>query len=176
MHPFVFILLALILLLSAVGVLLVKEPVRCALFGALAFIALGLFFIGLGAEFIGLVQLLVNVGAVAILIVFVVLLTRQHVAVTPRFSPTALGGLLTAGLLLAGFMVAVFRSPSLAERTAAEVPEGVIASIGEALVSTHLIPLQAVAVLLTAALIGAALFVWDEPPPENPPEGGSEND
>jgi len=223
MLPFVFILLALILLLSAVGVLLVKEPVRCALFGALAFIALGLFFIGLGAEFIGLVQLLVNVGAVAILIVFVVLLTRQHVAVTPqghfiwrfqarvtplgvpmrlqkglkadrlqgtsptpgqikcprvtpRFSPTALGGFVTAGLLLAGFMVAVFRSPSLAERTPAELPEGVIARIGEALVSTHLIPLQAVAVLLTAALIGAALFVWDEPPPENPPEGGSEND
>ena len=78
--------------------------------------------------------------------------------------------------MLAGFWTALFRSPSLAQKTPAELPEGVIARIGEALVSTHLIPLQAVAVLLTAALIGAALFVWDESPPENPPRGGSEND
>ena len=176
MNPIVFSLLGLLLIGSATGVLLVKEPVRCALFGALAFLALGLLFIALGSEFLGLVQLLVNVGAVAILIVFVVLLTRRKSVTTRRFGPTAFGGLMTAGLLLVGMWAAVFRSPSLADRTAGEVPEGLVAAIGTHLVGSHLLPLQAAAVLLTAALIGAALFVWDEDQPDPPKPGDSADD
>jgi len=158
-----FIILSILLLIFAMGVLTIKDPVRCALAGAAAFITLGLLFIAAGAEFLGFVQLLVNVGAVAILIVFVILLTRPSAGSARRLSPTAKGGLFTAVLLLTALGWALWHSPLLMRKPIAELPEAMIAPVGERLVSTHLLPLEVVAILLTAALIGAVLFVWDEP-------------
>lgn len=172
MNLIVFSALSLLLLAAAFGVLLIGDQIRCALAAALTFVGLGLFFIALGVEFLGLVQLLVYVGAVAILIVFVLLLTRQHAVKMKRFGPTAYGGMITAAILLVGIWLAIWHSPSLNVEITAEPEPDMIATIGERLLSTHLLPLQTVAVLLTAAMIGAALFVWDDFRPRNPPKSG----
>ncbi len=50
--------------------------VHCALALAVAFAGIGTIYLNLGAQFLGLAQLLVYVGAIAVLIVFVILLTR----------------------------------------------------------------------------------------------------
>jgi NADH-quinone oxidoreductase subunit J len=162
MNTAMVLLLGVLLLGSALAVAVLRQPVHCALAAALVFGALAVIFVALGAEFVGLVQLLVYVGAVAILIVFVILLTRAGPAVTRRRVFVVLPGVLVAVNLAAGLLLALYASPSLAGGRAGEVPASMIRAIGHMLVGSHLVPLQAVAVLLTAALIGATLFVWDE--------------
>src|SRR6266511_5067145 len=61
---------------SAIAAMTLRNLVHCALCLALTFAGLAALYLQLNAEFVGLVQILVYVGAVAILIVFAILLTR----------------------------------------------------------------------------------------------------
>ena len=60
----------------AIAAMALRQLVHCALCAAAAFAGLALIYLQLDAEFVGFAQLLVYVGAIAILIVFAVLLTR----------------------------------------------------------------------------------------------------
>ncbi len=64
--------------------------VHCALALAVAFAGIGALYLSLGAQFLGLAQLLVYVGAIAVLIVFVILLTRGGDSDSPPLSPARL--------------------------------------------------------------------------------------
>src|SRR4026209_1871683 len=61
---------------SAGAALSFRNPVHCVLCLVLAFSGLAAFYLQLGAEFVGFAQILVYIGAVAILVVFAILLTR----------------------------------------------------------------------------------------------------
>ena len=71
-----FLVLAGITLVSAAGAMVLRTVVHSALALALAFAGIGLLFLNLNAQFLGLAQLLMYVGAIAVLIVFVIMLTR----------------------------------------------------------------------------------------------------
>ena len=73
-----FLILAAITLAGACAAMLLRGLVHCALAVAIAFAGLGALYLNLGAQFLGLAQLLVYVGAIAVLIVFVILLTRSE--------------------------------------------------------------------------------------------------
>jgi NADH-quinone oxidoreductase subunit J len=62
---------------GAVAAMSLRNPVHCALSLVVTFVGLAGLYLGLGAQFLGLAQVLVYVGAVAILLVFVMLLTRS---------------------------------------------------------------------------------------------------
>src|SRR4249920_3714397 len=72
----VFLILALVTLLSAAAAMSLRNLVHCALSLVVTFAGLAALFLQLNAEFAGFAQILVYVGAVAILIVFAILLTR----------------------------------------------------------------------------------------------------
>src|SRR5450755_1793443 len=61
---------------GALAAVLLKNTVHCALALTVAFAGLALLFLKLGAQFAGFAQILVYIGAVAILVVFAILLTR----------------------------------------------------------------------------------------------------
>ena len=71
-----FIIIALLTIASASAAMSLRNLVHCALSLALTFTGLAALFLQLNAEFVGFAQILVYVGAVAILIVFAILLTR----------------------------------------------------------------------------------------------------
>jgi NADH-quinone oxidoreductase subunit J len=154
----------LIILAAALGSTLFRQPVHCALCAALSFAAIGLLFINIGAEFVGMIQLLVYAGGVGILVVFVLMLAPVDQTRVPRHL-TGVSFLLSAGTALAVFGAlawVILGSPSLKDAVASPFPEASVQAIGEHLMTTHLIPLQIVGVLLTAALIGAVLTVSEK--------------
>jgi len=167
-----FLIPALLMLLAAAAAVMLRNLVHCALCLALSFIALGVLFIALGAEFVGLVQFLVYVGAVTMLILFAILLTPAS-EVAASNNPlrafklsralNAVGGGLIAMLVLAGLLGAIFSSPHASNtelpKLAAAAP---VADIGKNLLNHTMLPLQGTAILLTAALIGAALLAKEE--------------
>ncbi len=116
-------------------------------------------YLQLDAEFVGFAQLLVYVGAIAILIVFAILLTSGDEAGPGRrqSSPSWLAGVAVAVLVLAGIALPVLASPSL-QRVAPPAAVAPVKRIGEELMTRYVLPLEMVGVLLTGALLGAVVI------------------
>lgn len=147
---------------GALAAVLLKNTIHCALGLTVAFAGLALLFLSLDAQFVGFVQILVYIGAVVILVVFAIMLTRG--AETTRDavrSQTWLAGLVIAAAVFALLAWAVLAStPGLPSQTAA--PAATVHDIGNALMTRYVLPLEIVAVLLTAATIGAVIVAMHE--------------
>ena len=154
-----FIFIAIFTLSGALAAACLRKLIHAALCLVLAFLGLALFYFLLGAEFVGLVQVFVYVGAVAVLIVFTILLTRRGAEEdTGGFN---WGGALVAVVVFAGLVWTIFETPATA--IAAPAIEALtVKRIGEALMTGYVWPLQCVGLLLTAALIGALVLVMEE--------------
>jgi NADH-quinone oxidoreductase subunit J len=123
-----------------------------------AFIGLAAFYFLLGAEFVGLVQVFVYVGAVAVLIVFTILLTRREDEESSGFN---WGGAIVALAVFAGLVWTILKTSSVSV-VAPALEALTVKRIGEALMTNYVWPLQCVGLLLTAALIGALVLVMEE--------------
>ncbi|NJN05738.1 MAG: NADH-quinone oxidoreductase subunit J [Rhodobacteraceae bacterium] len=160
-----FAILAALTVVGAVAAMTLRNLVHCALSLAVSFIGLAAIYLQLGAQFIGLAQVLVYVGAVAILIVFAILLTRSgEPGPGRRFSATALMGV---GIALAVFIVLgkVITSSAVAKRPSPLLFDGsqaTVAKAGERLMTDYILPLEVLALLLTAAMIGAVIIALRE--------------
>jgi NADH-quinone oxidoreductase subunit J len=163
----VFGILTFLLLAGAVGAVALRNLVHCALAVTVAFAALAGLYLQLNAEFIGFAQVLVYVGAVAILIVFAVLLTRGGGAGGgPVFSGSWVVGVAIALAVfgvLAGVILASRAWPAPAPQPAATVA---VRRIGEELMTRYVLPLEVVGLLLTGALIGAVIIAQRDRRPE----------
>lgn len=143
---------------GSLAAVLLRNLVHCALALTIAFAGLALLFLQLDAQFAGFVQILVYIGAVAILVVFAILLTRG--SETPKqgsvFSKTWGAGLVIAAAVFALLGWTVLESqPGLPHENA--MPSVSVRQIGTALMGRYVLPLEIVASLLTAALLGAVI-------------------
>ena len=153
-----FLIISVIMLAGALAAACLRKLVHAALCLVVAFIGLAAFFFLLGAEFVGLVQVFVYVGAVAVLIVFTILLTRREDEDTVGFN---WGGVLVAIVVFAGLLWTILHTAPLS--VAAPAMEALtVKRIGEVLMTNYVWPLQCVGLLLTAALIGALVLVMEE--------------
>jgi len=159
-----FILLALVTLAAAVAAMSMPRLIHCALALVVAFAGLGCIFLNLSAEFVGLAQLLVYVGAVAILIVFAILLTRGGDVVMRTGARSAISGTVIALAVFAVLAHAVLTSGVSRMATTAVAPSNRVQEIGVALLQQYVLPLEVIALLLTAALIGAVILALREKP------------
>ncbi len=158
MNSAAFVLIAILTLAAALAAALLPKLIHAALSFAVAFVGVAAFYFLLGAEFVGLVQIFVYVGAVAVLIVFTILLTRRDVEKDPGFN---WGGVFVALAVFAALVWAILKTPSLA-LVAPQIAPLTVKRIGEALMTDFVWPLQCVGLLLTAALIGALILVMEE--------------
>ncbi len=156
-----------LILLAALGAVWKARPVHAALLLALALALTAVLYLAIGADFIGLVQFMVYVGAVAVLIVFSLLITRpgdeaEEIQRRPRSIVTGLACTLP---VLAILLYAVSRLGKL-PAWAADNPGFAVEHIGQVLFTSYAPAVLVVGVLLTAVMIGAALFARE--PGKNP--------
>ncbi|HEV2095998.1 MAG TPA: NADH-quinone oxidoreductase subunit J [Chthoniobacterales bacterium] len=155
-----FLVIAILTLAGALAAAALPKLIHAALSLVVAFVGVAAFYFLLGAEFVGLVQVFVYVGAVAVLIVFTVLLTRREEESTSRFQWT---GALIALAVFAALVWAVLKTPSLSV-AAGPIEALTVKRIGEVLMTDYVWPLQCAGLVLTAALIGALILVMEEKP------------
>jgi NADH-quinone oxidoreductase subunit J len=156
-----FLLTAALTIAGALAAALLKNLVHCALSLTVTFAGLALLYLQLDAQFAGFSQILVYIGAVAILVVFAILLTRGAGVPEYRgFSTSWFFGLVIASAIFALLTWAVVRS--LPAKSAVAAPSITVQSIGASLMSTYVLPLEIVAVVLTVALIGAVIVAMPE--------------
>ena len=107
-----FIIIAFVTLFAAAAAMSLRNLVHCALSLVVALAGLAALYLTLGAQFVGFAQILVYVGAVAILIVFAVLLTRSDA--TPNQTILAPGwvvGIAVSAVVFATLGWVVLNSP-----------------------------------------------------------------
>jgi NADH-quinone oxidoreductase subunit J len=153
-----FVILAVLTVASAVAAMTLRNLVHCALAVAIAFAGLAAIYLQLSAQFVGFAQVLVYVGAIAILIVFAILLTRSGEPASDSVFSRSWG--LGVGVAVAVFAVlaSMIRSSRLSSAQTPVAPDVAVRDIGEKMMSQFVLPLEVIGLLLTAALIGAVLI------------------
>ena len=158
MNTAAFFVIAIVALGGALAAATLPRLIHAALCLVVAFLGIAAFYFLLGAEFVGLVQVFVYVGAVAVLIVFTILLTRRSEEDTAIFK---WGGAVIAIAVFCALVWAILQTP-LSAAGASPMEPLTVKRIGETLLTDYVWPLQCVGVLLTAALIGALVLVMEE--------------
>jgi NADH-quinone oxidoreductase subunit J len=157
-----FAILAVLTLTSAVAAMSLRNLVHCVLMLTVTFAGLAAFYLQLDAQFVGFAQVLVYIGAVAILVVFAILLTRS--AELPRqsiFSATWVVGIGIA-VMVFGLLSGLILSSRALTREIRPPAEVSVRQIGDQLMTKYILPLEVIGLLLTAALIGAVIIAMHE--------------
>ncbi len=163
----VFGLIALFILVAAAMVVSVRNVIHSALWLIACFFGVGALYLLLEAEFLAVVQVLVYVGAVSVLILFAIMLTRQISGEGIRQLTSRWPVVLVVTVLL----FATVMTPTLINQQwnvppapPLGTPEPIAgpAELGRGFVNEFLIQFQVVGVLLTVALIGAIVIAFEE--------------
>lgn len=153
-----FAIIAALIVAAATAAMTLRNLVHSALAVAVAFAGLAAAYLQLDAQFVGLTQILVYVGAVAILIVFAVLLTRGGEAPEKSvFSTSWFWGAAIATSVFALLACAINHSFA-SKRALPPQPSATVEQIGQDLMTKFVLPLEVIGLLLTAALIGAVII------------------
>lgn len=157
-HAGVFYALGTVALLGALGVVFFRNVVHSALSLTASFIGIGCLYIFLSADFMGAVQFLVYGGAVAILIVMAIMLTRREDMAHSNPSAGILaqaGALVVAGLFGLLMVGVALLSPFIPEPT---VFEDTVTGLADLMLTKFILPFEVAAVLLLMAMIGAIVL------------------
>ncbi len=173
----VFLLIGAVTLASSILVVISPRLVHAALWLVLSLAGVAAIFVLLNANFLAVVQVVIYIGAIAILIIFAVMLTRRVMADTGRQLTSTWWLAALVGLILFGGLVALFlQMPSMLAATPGTMgtPDAVLADLGTALVDVnrYMIPFEVASVLLLAAMIGAIIVA--RPPAKGSKEEGEE--
>ena len=144
---------------SAAMIILVRNLLHAVLFLILSFVGIAGLYITLSADFVAVTQVLIYAGAIAVLMIFAVMLT-------PRSSRDNAGNflqlpaLLLSGLVIAGITFVVLETDW---REAGRGPfDSTAAAIGEALLTPFVLPFEIASVLLVVAMVGAIVLVRED--------------
>ena len=162
----VFFLLSALILGAAIMVVTVKNIIHSALWLITSFFGVGALYLLMEAEFIAIVQVLVYVGAISILILFAIMLTRHVTGEGVR----QLYQRWWIALLVAAMLFGLLILPTVYNYNWSVVtpqpgqPEAIATSLelGKAFMQEYLLPFELASVLLLVALIGAIVIAFEE--------------
>lgn len=162
----VFGVLALFALASAVMVVTVRNLIHAALWLIATFFTMGALYLLMQAEFLALAQVLIYVGAISILILFAIMLTRDVEGETTEllFRRWWIGGLVAAALFGLLIVPTIINYPwQIAPPSADGTPLPVASTteIGTSFLREYLLPFEVASVLLLVALIGATVIAFE---------------
>lgn len=157
-----FFILAAITIAGTAAAMSLRNLVHCVLSLTLGLLGLAALFLELGAQFVGFTQILVYVGAIAILAMFAIMMTR---GAEPRGGHEPVPLRITGVLIAGGIFLVLAWAMYHGEGTGLVVPpkpEAPVREIGVVLMDRLVLPLEVIGLLLTAALIGAGVLAMEE--------------
>jgi NADH-quinone oxidoreductase subunit J len=153
----VFIFLAALAVISALGTVLQRNPVHCLLALVGTLMAIAVIFIGLDAVAVGFLQVIVYAGAIMVLFLFVIWLLnlQAEVRTAPGYLALKVVAALLCAMLVAELFALLLHAPSTAgARALAPAGYGSLDMLARRLFSDYLISFEITSVLLLAAIVG----------------------
>ncbi|MCI5064159.1 NADH-quinone oxidoreductase subunit J [bacterium] len=156
--PLVFVILSALLIASAVGVILFRNPIHSALCLVVNLVGVACVFAALEAHFLAVVQVIVYAGAIMVLVVFVLMLLNSK---TEERTLSGVIQLVLSGII-GGCLVSVV-GPFIIEQwpiVAREEPpiSGSVEALGKVLYTDYIFPFETAGFLVMAALVAAAML------------------
>ena len=157
-QEYAFLVIATVGSLSAIAVVTARNVVHAALYLVVTLASVGVTFLLLGAEFVGWVQILIYVGAIVILFLFGLMLTKAPIGRDTLDHGSRAIGFLVAVLMFVGLVGLITAAFPIADSQTPPPAPGASAILGEALFRDYILPFEAVSFVLLAALIGAIVL------------------
>jgi NADH-quinone oxidoreductase subunit J len=147
-------------LLSALMVVLAKNPIHSVLYLVFTFFCISGHYVLLNAQFLMAVNIIVYAGAIMVLFLFVIMMfdLRKN---QPESKPnlTKLAGSVVAGSLLVVLIALVRQNNMVPPRSEGFVSQtGMVETLGKVLYSEYLLPFELVSILFFVAMVGAVLL------------------
>lgn len=146
------------IVVGALRVVTTKNVVHAAVWLVVVLAGVGAEYLLLAAEFTAIVQVLVYIGAVIVLFLFGIMLTRAPIGRTLRLTSQSwyVGAFVAAllAVLLTYVLVDAFGDDKLPD----DLAVGTTSAVSDSIFSTYLVPFEVVSVLLLAALVGAIVL------------------
>lgn len=158
-QEWVFTVLAVVGTVAALRLVTARNVVHAALYLVVTLAVVGGVYLLLAAEFVAWVQVLIYVGAIVVLLLFGLMLTRAPIGREALDNQQrGFSALVSAGILagLGTLVWDTFRSDQI------ELTTSTTRGVGESLFSSFLLPFEVVSFLLLAALIGAIVLARKE--------------
>ncbi len=161
-----FILIAAATLGTALMVVTARNLVHSALYLVATLFGVAILFVLLNAGFLAIAQVVVYIGAIAILIIFAIMLTRRLAQDRgSQINNNWFWAAILAGLMFAGLAWMLNGWSGFTSQAAPLSPHvDQVSQLGKALVSpdAYVLPFELASVLLLAALIGAIVIAWEK--------------
>lgn len=161
MITYVFILLAVLAIASALAMVINKNVVNSALFLVLNMVSLAGMYLLLNAQFLAIIQILVYAGAIMVLFLFVIMLLNVEAeeklfdAFRAKYFLAFLLGVAVMGQIFYSLAGVSDMLPQISDKMATV---GTVEAVGDVLFTTYLLPFEMTAILLTAAVVGALMI------------------
>jgi len=142
---------------AAIGVVTMRNIVHAALALVVVLAGVAAQYVLLQAEFLGIVQVLIYIGAVIILFLFGIMLTRAPMQRSSEFDNTQRGWAVVVAVLILGVLVSLLGDQFGAQRIDIARPTATSA-LADSIFRTYVVSFEVVSMLLLAALVGAIVL------------------
>jgi NADH-quinone oxidoreductase subunit J len=152
---------AVIIALSALGVVASRHPVHSVVALIVNFAALAVLFLTLSAEFLAMIQIIIYAGAILVLFLFVIALLTvgsDPIERTATKLPDQAGQSAIAALVALGFLAWGVRADWSAQGAKPPADLGTVGSFGVQLLTTHVFAFEATAFVLLVAVVGVVMM------------------
>ncbi|WP_073078418.1 NADH-quinone oxidoreductase subunit J family protein [Chitinophaga jiangningensis] len=154
----IFMVLSLVALVSALGVVLSKNPVSSVLCLIVTFFAIAGHYIMLNAQFLAVVHIIVYAGAIMVLFLYVMMLMNLDADIEPqKRNWLKYAGAVSGGALLV-VLVAALRDASMPALSESSVEIGLIHNLGKLLFTQYVVPFEISSILFLSAMVGAVVI------------------
>ena len=154
-----FFFMAFLTVLSALMVVLAKNPVHSVLYLILTFFTLSGHYILLNAQFLAAVNIIVYAGAIMVLFLFVIMFLNMKESTEERNTLlTKIAATIVAGTFFIILTGAFAKSRIPVDKSNFNSQTGMVESLGQVLFREYLLPFELASVLLLVAMVGAVLL------------------
>ena len=162
----IFVLSAALIIASALMVVTTRNIVHAALWLISTLFGVAILYTVLEASFLAVVQVVIYIGAIAIMFIFAVMLTRREMRDSGAQTNSTWPGAALMGLITFGGLLVIFSKWNGLNKLPVEIPAGtdVLSELGLALTSpqAYVLPFEVASILLLAALIGSVFVVMNK--------------
>jgi len=158
MTLYIFLALAIVSVITALLMVLSRNPVHSVLFLILTFFAIAGQYVLLNAQFLAVVHIIVYAGAIMVLFLFVLMLLNLSKETEPQKSNLwKISGAIASGSLLLTLVGAMRGSIAVQSPEVSDPGVGLVENLGKVLFTDFVVPFEIAGILFLAAMVGAVL-------------------
>ena len=159
LSQYIFLFLTFVAILSALMIVLDKNPVHSVLYLIITFFAIAGHYLLLNAQFLAIVHIIVYAGAIMVLFLYVIMMLNLNKEIEPhKKNLPKVAAVISAGLLLLSFVALVKGADATMLPAARNSNIGLMDNLGKTLFNEYMLPFELSSILFLSEMVGAVFL------------------